>query len=314
MNKVVVNQLINRVELLAPGPQGPVGAPIQSTGVLYVSTSGIDEPDSGTFFKPYRHIQTALDFIGPATAAAEFRQPWVILPAPGFYDEDLNVPARNISILGLGSWALGDGLASGFDSTVPRSITINVASTDFGATNVKPAFSLGVLNASESSSTFIATSRGCHISGDIIIADSGGVSNTLNLYGVKVWGNLEKPNNVSLTNVQMYRCYIRGIFNAPSGSTILEIAENCEFDGLITVDGFNRMESCEIDGGVTVSTAFTTLPPSGMFRTDFSGTFTGPPGALRLDAATNFFFKSNGALLAGGATKVLLHDDIILGR
>jgi hypothetical protein len=39
-------------------------------------------------------------------------------------------------------------------------------------------------------------------------------------------------------------------------------------------------------------------------------TFTGPAGSLRLNGNTNYWFKVNGGLLAGGATKVM-QDDLV---
>ena len=82
-----------------------------------------------------------------------------------------------------------------------------------------------------------------------------------------------------------------------------------EFDGLVDVDSYSRIVECEFGGGLTVPAGFADLvPPGGFYNTTFFGTFTGPAGSLRLDAASNYFFKTNGALLAGGATKVIQGD------
>jgi hypothetical protein len=265
--------------------------------------------ENGSIDFPYSKIQSALDDIGDSTNATEYRTPQTINIASGFYDEDILIPKGHIiSIMCDGTWTLGDGLGSGFGSTIARNVTINVATTDFGVSNVKPSLNIGVRDASETTSTFIATSKGCHISGDIIYTDTGGISNNLNLCGVKVYGDILKVLNVSLTNLQMYKCYVRGSVNMPGGSTILEIAESCEFDGLIDIDGYNRIISSEMDGGMIVRTIFDTLPPSGMFMTGFSGTFNGPSGSLKLDSYTNKLFISNGSVLTGGATKVHLQQ------
>jgi hypothetical protein len=97
-----------------------------------------------------------------------------------------------------------------------------------------------------------------------------------------------------------------GTIDISSGQGIIERVYNCEFDGLITTTEFNSIENSEIDGGLTVSGVGNFMPPSGMFHVDFAGTFTGPANSARMDLSTDYFFRTNGASLAGGATKVIL--------
>lgn len=286
------------------GPQGPAGL-LQLGTTLFVSKafSGIE---AGTPEAPFTTIQAALDAIGDATDLAGFLQPYTILVSPGHYDEDLLIPkSRILSILGLGTWTLGTGTGNGFSSTPGRNITFQPDAPIFGASNIRPGLTIGVANPADVSSTFLSVGHGCHISGNIIIADTGGTSHTLNLMGVKVWGGILKTVNVALTNLQMYRCYIVGAVNMPTGSTLFNIAESCEFDSLITVSSYSRMVHCEIVG-MTVTGIGNAIPPCGMFACQFSGVFTGPANSLRLDSVTDFLFTQSGASLAGGATKVLL--------
>lgn len=280
------------------------------TTLLYVDSNRVDAyTEDGTSAKPYKTIQAALNSFGDAANLADVLSPQTLLIAPGNYDEDILIPkGRIVSLLGLGTWTLGDGAAGGFDSTVARSVTFQPDANLFGAVNVRPGLTIGTLGFSEASSTFIATSHCVHISGDIVIADAGGITHTLNLHGVKVWGAMLKPVNVALTNIQMYRCYVKGLVNMPAGQTIFSVIESCEFDQLITITEFSRMSFCEIDGGMTVTAIGNTIPPSGMFACDFHGNFTGPAGSAKMDGSTNYFFKANAAVLAGGATKVILDD------
>jgi len=78
---------------------------------------------------------------------------------------------------------------------------------------------------------------------------------------------------------------------------------------LVTVIQHNRIWQCEITNGFTTGGIINSLPPNGMYETNFKGVFTGPAGSLLLDTSSNYFFNTNSATLAGGATKVLIHDD-----
>jgi len=123
---------------------------------------------------------------------------------------------------------------------------------------------------------------------------------------VKVFGDVDLTAKTGVTNIYLNRCYFDHAFNT-SGANIV-IAESCEFDELVDVGSYSRIVDCEFSGGMTVTSVQNYLPPQGIYNTDFSGTFTGPAGSCLLDAVSNYWFKNNGAVLAGGATKVILGD------
>ena len=51
------------------------------------------------------------------------------------------------------------------------------------------------------------------------------------------------------------------------------------------------------------------MPPQGFYGCDLQGTFTGPATPwILLDAASNYWFKTNGAILAGGGSKTIIGD------
>jgi len=90
----------------------------------------------------------------------------------------------------------------------------------------------------------------------------------------------------------------------------LQWAEKTRFTGLITAATYSRIQSCQVEAGITVTSAVPDIQPSGMIDTVFAGVFTGPAASARMDGNTNFWFKANGAVLAGGATKVI-QDDLV---
>lgn len=254
--------------------------------------------------RTHKTIQSALTAVGNATTAAQVKEPWTIMIEPGIYDENLTIPqGRIITLYALGTVVLGNGAGANWASTNSRSITFTANNADVFGSDIKPALNIVALPAADPTTTFIAESGAFFISGNLNVAGDG-LSHTINLNSVKIAGAVSKTA-AGLTNIQGYRWYQIGVVSMAT-ATILERCFECEFDALVTVDGYNAIINSEINAGMTVATNFNTMPPSGFFNTTFFGTFTGPASSLKLDPVSNYYFTQNGATLGGSATKVLL--------
>jgi hypothetical protein len=256
--------------------------------------------------REYTTIQSALTAIGNAASYADNIAPQTVIVDGGVYDEDLVIPSgRIISLLSNGTIILGDGLGSNWSSSNVRNITWdNIGALSFGANPPRPAFLMGVLVPSDATSTFIAQAGSWRVSGGLVLGGDG-ISHTLALHSVEINGACSKTD-AGLMNVHAYRSYFKGAVNWSAGATVLSRIDHCQFDNLITVDGYNEIRNSEIKAGLTMLLNYATLPPSGMFNTTFAGVFTGPVGSLKLDGVTNYFFITKGATLGGAATKVIL--------
>lgn len=219
----------------------------------------------------------------------------------------------------LGDAAVGTPSAGLFESTVPRSITWHNDQAVEDADNPgvpppppdtedvrRPTLVLGVFpQFGEMSSTHTGIASGWVISGDLIFTTGVVTSCEFHAQNVKVVGTVDGSADLGIRNCYIYRCKFEEI---AWDNANFQVVESTEFDGPTVLATYGRLVHCEIDGGFTIGAFAPALPPGGMFGCDFAGTFTGPAASLQLDAATNFFFVGNGAALAGGATKVFMHD------
>lgn len=291
------------------GPQ-LAGAPdgFASARGLFVNPQDLDAADDGDPSTAFITIQGAIDAVPAPVSAITELQRNVIYVAPGSYDEDLVVPpSRRIALMALGPVTLGDGALPDGASTTPRNLTYqNDDATEFS--NARPQLVVGtVWHGSESSSTHTAFMTAWDISGDLITVALGiATTHELHLHRVKVRGDFDSSADAGQLNIYEYNCFFDNLHNTPNG--LLNIAESTEYDGLITLASWGRLELCQVQGGMTASAVNSNLPPNGMYNTTFSGTYTGPAASLRIDAATNFMFKANGAALGGGATKTIIGD------
>jgi hypothetical protein len=255
--------------------------------------------------RPYTSIQAALTAMGPAVSEADFERARIVYISGGAYDESITIPrGRIITLVAEGTVILGDGVGANFTSTTPRSVTFLPDSADIFGSDIKPSLTIMASAQSDPTSTFIAEAGAFFISGNLNI-DGSGVSHNVNLRSVKIQGAITKTT-AGLTNLQGYGLYVIGASNLSAGSTLLERCFECEFDNLLTLDGYNAIINSELNGGMTVVANQNTLPPSGIFHSTLFGTYTGPAGMLKLDLASDYFFRANGATLGGAATKVIL--------
>jgi hypothetical protein len=257
---------------------------------------------NGSSGRPFKSLQKAVD---AASALGQGIRKIIFVAAGSAFDEDVVVNNGFLTIMGLGPFTLGAADLDKWKSSTPRNFTYN-ATLPNTMQDRWDGLVLGTIMDDEASSTHTAAMNGFTISGDCTFNNPSGSSKNLQLRNVKVEGEFIQTGTQS---VQTYlrRCYFVNSFTG-DGNMQLNIADSCEFNELITVGAHGRIWQCQIQGGLTTGGLTAALPPSGIYETDFTGTFTGPAGSFVLDAVTNYFFNNNITSLAGGATKVLLHD------
>lgn len=147
------------------------------------------------------------------------------------------------------------------------------------------------------------------ISGKIDLSGASGIGSIELALNCEIFGDAGVAIDAGAAIIQsyIYHSRLRGTVTGVNWN--FQVAERSRFDGLITVNGFSLILNSRINAGLTVASAPPVgLLPSGMVSTYFAGTLTGPAGSGLMDSYTNFVFKANGALLAGGATKIIQGD------
>jgi hypothetical protein len=306
------------------GSQGFQG--LASNAVFMQQTAIVDPPhgndltgEFGDLSKPFETIQAAINAVPtPAIGdSAGSRTVWVILVSPGTYDEDLvvDITRKRIILASVGPWNLG--LFNSVDwqpSGTRRNITLTTTDAIVND-GIRNGFSIQpMLPAGEGLTTHQAYLTRPRISGFIDVSAVGGPSLELTL-SAEVFGTTGGSGGTSIIGgaaiIQsyFYHCRFRGMLTGTNWN--FQVNERTRFGGLVSVLGYSTILSCRFDAGMTVASAANAgITPGGFYLTDFAGTFTGPAGSLRLDGQTNYWFKTNGAVLAGGATKVI-QDDLI---
>lgn len=267
----------------------------------------------------FQTIQAAINAVPtPAIGdSAGSRTVWVILVSPGTYDEDLlvDITRKRIILASVGPWNLGEfNSVDWAPSGTRRNITL--FTTDAVVNDgIRNGFSIQpMLPAGEGLTTHQAYLTRPRISGSIDVSAVGGPSLELTL-SAEIFGTTGGAGGDSLIGgsaiVQSYIYHSRLRGRLTGANWNFQVNERTRFGGLVTVSGYSTIISCRFDSGMTTTSAANAgILPGGFYDTDFAGTFTGPAGSLRLDGSTNYWFKTNGAVLAGGATKVI-QDDLI---
>jgi hypothetical protein len=273
--------------------------------VFFVDVNATVSSPDGSISRPYTSLQSAIDAIPAPTSGTEEKRRYVLLVAPGHYDEDINIPAKGgqeLIILGLGPVTLGAGDLANHASTVPRSLTWNTAqSTEFG--ECRPTLILSTLIEAETSSTHTAYAGGFTISGNLNIVNPGGgeiTTKEVHLYGVKVVGAVDGTGDSGILNFYARRCFFDTTANIPTANMC--VIESTEIDGLLTCSTLGRFVKCQIQGGITHGGMNSLLPPTGMFDCEISGTVTSASN-LSINLATSFL--SPGMALVGGGVLVI---------
>lgn len=255
----------------------------------------------------YNTLQDAFNAIPAGTTATERRQSYIVHIPSGTYDEDVTVATNNRSIIvvphGVVSLGLMTGSAWGTGGTA-RSLTL---SNDGTATvnSIRSSFSI----VQEAPLADVLTSNQANISafkvsGDVILTAAIGISSEFHFDGLEVFGNFDTSGYSGNCNVYTKFSRYRGTFGGTP--TRLQNAYRVTFGGLVTVGVYSMINECVISAGFTTSSGTPDIQPSGITNTNFSGTFTGPSGSAKFDTNTNYWFITNGASLAGGATKTYL--------
>lgn len=272
--------------------------------------TGGDASGSPTLIGQYTTIQSALNAIPPGTNSTNVRRDYVVLIPPGTYDEDLTVNITNchIQLTALGSVNIGLFDNTFWAASNTRNITIinNNANID----SIRSTFGMGTyIPNSTSSTTHPAYSTAFRLSGSIIVSTMPVAFTDIEIYvGGEIFGNID-TSAFSTHNFHLYlnKSRVRG--QVKGTRNLLQMADDCTFSGLVTLNEYAVVRDCSFEAGMTVSAASTAgFQPWGMFACNFAGTFTGPANSMHLDSTSNYYFVLNGAVLAGGATQVMLEN------
>ena len=302
--------------IVTAAPAIPVTPP---TGVypmdhfIWVDGDYTGGSSDGSIGAPYTTIQAALNTIADPVDADDMKRRFQILVKTGIYDEDLDIPpARYISLVALGPVTLSDGAGQYFDTpTTPRNINYHLDQSKETAagTPIIPTLMLTSLIENETTSTHTSYTGGWDISGNILTVDDnpvGGTTHELHLYSTKVRGDILGAAGHGTYNMYFKRCLFDGAFDASQANIIYALS--CEWDGVPIIDTLGRMVECEMEGA-TFNGFTSYLPPTGFFNCDLDGTYT-TIGNIPMDGVSNYWFKTNGAAVAGGGAK-LITDDLI---
>jgi len=292
-------------------PHAGLHSSLEGGDVLIVNPHSPLADDDGGTSSPYVTIQAALNDIGEPQSEADQKRRFTVIIAPGVYDQSLQIAAgRRITLLCEGPVTIGDGAAdSDFVSTTPRNITVDCTPAFGGRATltISPAVSAQLYGARCTQTTAF------DISGDLVLVGdpTAALVAAVRLYTVRIRGNLDGTGLTAIgVDMHLKGTRVDGTLNGPNIGII--DAFHCAFQGLVSVLVFVHALACSIEAGLTVvgppSTAGSDVLPGGMYSCRFSGTFTGPSSSAWMDAATNYWFKTNGASLAGGASKTILGD------
>lgn len=266
--------------------------------------------------RPFKTIQAFLDAVPSGDDSAGARNVFTAQISPGDYDEDLavDISRKRIVLTGPGSWNLGTfGAGDWGPSGTRRNIVVTGAQANIDG--IRPGLvitsNLPLTEAMTTHESYLTKPR---ISGKIDLTGVGGIGSVELGLICEIFGDGGAPNvaiDAGATIIQSYIYHSRMRGRVQGTNWQFQVAERTRFDGLIDVDNYSLIQSCRISGGMTV----TGVPPAGItpygiVNTIFTGgTFTGPIGSVLIDGYSNFYFKANGVILAGGpATKVITED------
>lgn len=292
------------------GASGIGGAGVNFWDLTKVTLVAGGDATSGTLdvITTYTTIQAALNAIPNGTSSTNIRKVYTVLIPPGTYDEDLTVDITrcHIQLLALGAVNLGLFNNTFWAASNTRNITINCTTTAIDS--IRSTLGIGTyIPYGLAHTTHPAYSTAFRISGSIIwnVTSVGFVD--VELYtGAEVFGDIDS-SSAATHNFHLYltRARVRGAVKG--ARNVLQLADWCTFDGLVTCSSYSTLRNTTFGSGMTVSSASGGgVKPFVMVGCDFSGTFTGPAASLVLDNTTDSFFTTNAASLAGGATKTFV--------
>ena len=302
----------------ATGPQGTSGAGVFVWGaeptVIWADSSATG-PGTGTPSDPYSSLQGAVTAATNSTFATTYgmrARCVVLIAANSTFDEDIVIPpARHIQLLGLGPWGLGDASLANFASSVPRNITIqtNQAAEDVylvqgPAFDARPVTVIGTFDNGTSVSTHTNYTDGVIISGNIVFQNTNLVDPfttiEFQLLNGRVVGSIMQDvgdPHQGILNTYIYHGRVNVINH--NGLRIQRMVDSAS-DGTINAAAYSHITNTVINGNVTIGSASSDVPPTGIFSSQFGTiTWTGP---LVIDTASNYYFVNSGSTLIGGKT------------
>jgi hypothetical protein len=262
----------------------------------------------GTSVNPFQSLQAAINSAA-AMADDETTRLLILIGPDSRFDEDIIIPAgRHIQLIGLGPWILGDGALDNFASNTPRNITFRTDQADEASVS-RPVLKIGTIHRQPANGTHVTYSNGVIISGDLIIGagDESDPFTTIELHieNTRINGNILGNNHPGILNTYFYGCYINSI---DDDSMRIQIANETRFTEIISARGYSLIDGCRL-GNSTFQSELQDVRPYGIINSDFdTGATWTQAGILRLDGNSNYWFKTNSVILAGGATKTIIGD------
>ena len=284
-----------------PGKDGRDGSCINFgfPHILFVDQCSVASPcssldKSGFVGQPFSHLQDAVNYImKQEVSEIDFTEGYTIFIAPGVYDEDVFISgnSKRISLVALGgvslksiTWNL-DAQNSDFehDHLHPSlSLLSNGFSGDCKQNDFKIRNSITLQNSSEIDSDFIAHA---HFMGDVV--------------------------SQGIVNMYLERSYCEGNISGDVLSTLTR-ADNCFFDGVVTVGNYERISSCFFQDGLAVVDGLDdAIKSDSILLSIFAlgSSLDGPQDHIfAVDSFTNYWMKKNEVTVTGGAKKSLLFN------
>lgn len=313
----------------------PIG-PTPAGRTSIVDGGSLAPDEDGTWRAPYKTIQAALDARPRSIDSVIGQTPWVLNIVPGWYDEDLTIPASgHIWLIPLGFVGIG------FPSGILGNITYDAVPGFVGA-------------PPEGSALFIGQGGKVQINGDFTITSPTGHTVKVVLANVDMLGSLDATGVVDSLALEIDLTYTQhaGGVDAPTADTCLVglgvIDGVCDFGQLkaqhysfgddVTAGTVTELVNNTFEGAFTDNTAnpgityrgnvfngLTTIanpggavgstfadvfvgavPTIGFQASLFTGSFEGPAASFLVDESTSAV--SAGVSFVPPATKLLLSD------
>lgn len=277
-------------------------------------THGNDHSAAIGTLRAFKTIQAFVEAVPAGDDSTLARNVYTAIISPGDYDEDLTIDLtrRRIVLTGFGSWNLGTFDGSDWSpSGTRRNITVTITDANIDGIRSGLVISTFLDSLGEAMTTHESYLTKVRISGMIDLTGANASGSVELVLACEVFGDGGISIDAGATIIQSYfsDCRMRGSVTGTNWQ--FQVTDRSRFQGLVTVGNFSLIQSSRFDAGMTIAgTPPAGLRPYGMVNTWFAGTFTGPASSLLLDGYTNYFFKLNGASLAGGATKVILFDSV----
>lgn len=308
------------------------------TRVLFVDGSVSGSLQTGSMDQPFLTIQAAVDAMPIPHDIPTSCQEWIILIAPGDYDESLEIsgPVR-LSLVGLGAFRLGQ-------YTVQSATQTNIVAIGGSpARNLRWTYNLAqVIPGGAAPQLVLGSIAGTdvirpgkpsanRISGSIIVTGSavtnaaGGtafmaIKHTQVDAGINAaqlqWPGTPAVDTTGFAGILVDRHFysrFRGSVVGPAAPAAYVLAASfmTQYERRVQVSQYSSIDRAAFADGLTVAqapglgTLFSVVPP-GIVNSTFKGEFQGPEGSLLLDSATNSWFVRNGASLGPNASKAFL--------